>query len=201
MANLSKRLEAHFVACAALVGVGASIASAGTVWSGPVNIVIPDNIDGVYFNVVTGAQGTSGAGTAGWDINPYTASAGNFNLWGPTATTFLNLGGNYNLPGGTSIDAFGTYGRPGGATTVTGQIVLNSDQNLFGFQFVNEANAGATHFGWFRVRFGATPGEREITEYAYEDVERAPSLAGVVPTPASAALLALGVLGVGRRRR
>ena len=54
-------------------------ADAAIVYSGVVSISIPDNIDGVYLNVVTGASGA--VLPAGWDVNPYTAAAGQFNLW------------------------------------------------------------------------------------------------------------------------
>lgn len=202
MANLSKRLEAHFVACAAAAaGIGmVSTANAAITYSGPVNIVIPDNIDGIYMNVVTGANSPIAASAPGWDINPYTAAAGAFNLWGPTATTWANVGGNYNLPVGTPIDAAAAFGRPGGVS-VAPNFTLNSSNNYVGFQFANEGNGGATHYGWAQLSFGATPGTRSIVAYAYEDVAGARIGAGVVPAPASMALLALGGLAGARRRR
>lgn len=203
MANLSKRLEAHFVACAAAAAcVGAvSTANAAITYSGPVNIVIPDNIDGIYMNVVTAATGTSGGGVSGWDINPYTASAGWFNLWGPTTTTWANVADNYNLPFGTPINAGSSYNRPGGAANTGLQFNLNSTNNYVGFQFANEANGGATHYGWAQLSFGATYGERSIIGYAYEGTAGTGVGAGVVPAPASMALLALGGLAGARRRR
>ena len=39
-------------------------------------ISIPNNIDGVYLNVVTGASGASAAAAPGWDVNPYFNTAG-----------------------------------------------------------------------------------------------------------------------------
>ncbi len=208
MSNLAKRLETHFVACAAAAAVGAAFtgtANAGLQYSGPVSIVIPDNIDGLYMNVATGATGSTGAGVAGWDINPYTATAGansGFHLWGPTTTTWLNLGGIYNLPFGTLIDAGGTYGRPGGGTNLDVQVNLNSSNNYFGFNFINEGAGGGTHYGWIQVAFGAGVGDRSIVGYAYEDVAGAGLGAGVVPAPGSLALLGVGALGMaGRRRR
>ncbi|MCA9288902.1 MAG: PEP-CTERM sorting domain-containing protein [Phycisphaerales bacterium] len=199
MSNLSNRLQKHFVVCAAAAAAVATTAHAGVVYSGPVSIVIPDDFGGLYMDVVTGA--TAGAGFAGYDINPYSAGAPgtSFNLWGPTATTWLDIGGGtYNLPAGTAIGAGGTYGRPGGVS-IDPQMNLNSDNNYLGFNFINESLAGATNYGWVQLRFGADPGTREIIGYAYED-SGADIGAGVVPAPASMALLALGGL-VGRRRR
>lgn len=202
MMNLSKRLEAHFVACAAVAGVGmVGTANAGVVYSGPVSITVPDTIDGVYMNVVNGATGSSGAAVPGYDINPYSALAGQFNLWGPTATTWLNLGGQYNLTAGTTIGSGGTYGRPGGGTDLGPQMNLNSSNNYLGFQFAHEGNGGQTHYGWVQLAFGASAGDRTIIGYAYDDVAGASIGAGVIPAPGSIALLGIGALAAGRRRR
>jgi hypothetical protein len=214
MSKLAKRLDAHFVACAAAAGaaaVGVQSAEAGIVHSGPVNIVIPDTIDGVYMNVVTGAVTTTSPGPSGWDINPYSASAAgtSFNLWGPSVNTWFSTTGNvpagsgFILPAGTPISgAAAAFFRPGGvAAPGTSGLTFNSSNNLLGFRFVNEANANLVHFGWVRIAFGATIGDRAIVEYAYENVADTAINAGAVPAPGSLALLALGALGVAGRRR
>ena len=209
MSSLVKRLDAHFVACAAAAGAAVVAATpsaeAGIVHSGPVNIVIPDNIDGIYMNIVTGANNPVAASVPGWDINPYSASAGTFNLWSADTSTWLStsgvIGGPYKLANGTSIGPAGTYFRPGGGTNVGLEMTLNSNQNLLGFKFVNEGNGGATHFGWLRLQFGATAGTRSIVEYAYENVANTAIPAGAVPAPGSLALLALGAAGLAGRRR
>lgn len=200
-------------AFAATAGVGLvgeiPQASADIVWSGPVNIVIPDNIDGVYFNLVTGATGTSGATTPGWDINPYSASGtanASFNLWGPTAETWLNIGTletpQYVIPEGTSIGPGDLFGRPGGSAVVPPQITLNAP-NLFGVQFFfPEPGAGATtHYAWVEITFGAELGDRAITQYAYQSTPGTAILAGAIPEPSSLSVLALGALGLFARRR
>lgn len=198
-----KPATAAAVTAVALVATFASPAHAVLVYSGPVNIGIPDNIDGVYFNVVTGVSGTSGLSVPGWDINPYSAVTGSsFNLWGPTTTTWLSpsgvVGGTYTLAEGTSIGAAGAYFRPGGATNVGLQVTLN-DSNLFGFRFTNEAT-GATNYGWIEVTFGSTVGSRAITGYAYDNAGGA-VLAGVVPEPGTVALMLAGLAGVGAAAR
>jgi hypothetical protein len=197
-------------AAAAAAATGAGVvgpvenADAAVVYSGPVNIAVPNNIDGVYLNVVTGQTGSSGAGVPGYDINPYSAAAGNFNLWGPDTATWKSNGGviagPYNLPDGTVIDGTGTYFRPGGGTNVGLEMNLNSDRNCLGYEFVNEAGGG-THYGWVRFQFGADAGTRSIVGYAYDDVAGAGIGCGVVPEPAALGLLAMGAAGLAAARR
>lgn len=209
MSMLKERLNRHFATAAVAVGAATfgavQQANANIVHSGAVNIVIPDNIDGVYMNVVTGATGNLGGSVPGWDINPYSAVPGEFHLWGPTTTTWLStsgaIGGPYNLPGGTPIGPGGTFFRPGGGTNILPQMNLNSSNNLLGFQFANEANGGATHYGWMRVEFGASGGIRSIVEYAYEDVAGTAIGAGVVPAPGALALFGLAGVACARRQR
>ena len=204
MSALKSRLGRHFavVAAAAAAGGVAHDANASIIHSGPVNIVIPNNIDGVYMNVVNGATGSSGGSVAGWDINPYSATAGGFNLWGPTVNTWFAIGGQYNLAEGTMIEgAAAAFFRPGGGTNLAPQLNLNSDDNLFGFRFVNEANGNQVHFGWMRLDVGADAGVRAITEYAYSEVAGVGILAGAIPGPGALALIGLSGLVGSRRRR
>jgi hypothetical protein len=201
---------AGVAAATAIVSVMAALpAHASIVYSGPVNIVVPNNIDGVYLNLVTGATGSSGLATPGWDINPYTAgsSPNGFHLWGATTTTWLStsgfIGGPYPLAANTMIDASGTFTRPGGGTNVGTQVALNAP-NLFGVRFTNEAAGNAINFAWVEITFGATASERAITGWAYDD-SGAGIMAGVVPEPGTYALMLAGLAAVGgmvaRRRK
>ncbi len=196
-------------AVAASTGAGlvgdVSTASAAIVYSGATNIVIPDNLDGVYFNVVTGATGTAGGAVPGWDINPYTAGPANggFNLWGWSVNTWLSpsgaIGGPYVLPEGFLVDGSGTFLRPGGGTNIGPEITLNA-ANYFGFRFQNEALGNAINFAWVEITFGGSFAERSITRYAYEDTGSGIQV-GAVPEPSSLSVLALGAMGVLARRR
>lgn len=204
MTSIATRLDMHFTAMAAIgavagIGAIAQNTQAAIVSSGPVSIAVPNNIDGVYLNVVTGASGA--VGPSGWDLNPYSAAAGQFNLWSATTNTWLDNAGVFVIAGGTLIDGTGTFSRPGGGTNVGTQVTLNAS-NLFGFQFTNEAAAGQNQFGWIRIAFGATAADRTIVEYAYENTGAGIN-AGVVPAPtAGMGLLAMGGLGLlGRRRK
>src|SRR5262245_18636622 len=107
--NRSIRRQLGLAAGAVVLSLASSSSMAAFVDSGPVNIVIPDDIDGIYMNLVTGVSSNVAASAPGWDINPYSATgtATNFNLWGATTTTFFSSGGviagPYNLPCATSV--------------------------------------------------------------------------------------------------
>jgi len=209
LSRLDKVIGVGATAAAGLAAVGATeVAQGAIVQVTPgVPIVIPDNIDGVYMNVLNGATGSSGGAVAGWDINPYTAGAvgtGGLNLWGPTTTTWFPsdgvINGNYNLAIGTVIGGPSTgFFRPGGGHNVGPQMNVNSDLNCLGYRFTNEATGGI-HFGWIRLQVGATASTRAIVSYGYDDTPDTPIACGI-PEPSSLGLLALGALGLASRRR
>ncbi len=169
--SVKHKIKTHLAACT-LAGMAFSGSALGAiVYSGPVNIPIPDDIDGVYFNVVTGVTGSA----TGWDINPYSAIAGNFNLWGATTQTWFNTAGTitnasgYVLPLGTTIpNTVASFFRPGGGTNIGPVVNLNSSDNYFGIYFLNESTS-ANNVGWVQIQFGATAGTRAIVAYAYEN--------------------------------
>ena len=200
--KLASRLTRHFAAGAAIAAsatfMAADTASASVQYTA-VNLIVPNNIDGLYINVETLATGSAGSAVAGWDINPYSATSLTwFNATGtgmlryPGATT----GSAGNLAIGTIVGATGSYGS--GAVTVgaaAGNWQLNS-LNRFGFRFV--AADGLTHYGYGLMTVGAAITTRTITDIFYESV--AATSITVVPTPGAIALLGLAGLA-GRRRR
>jgi hypothetical protein len=215
-ARVDRMLGASTAMAAAAAGVGVvgptNTVDAGIVHSGPVNIAIPDNIDGVYMNLITGATGAGPV--TGWDINPYSAGTANastnFNLWGPDpGNTWLFTGtgalSQFVHPEGTLVAASQTFDRVGGTggtiQNTAPQITLNAN-NYFGVQFANEGT-GVNNFGWLKVTFGATLGSRAITEYAYENTGAPINIGQItaVPEPSTFALLAAGAAGLYAMRR
>lgn len=202
--NLKTRLTQHF-ALAAVATVAVSSANAQIVHSGIVNLSVPTTTNGLYLNVVTGQTNLPAGGTGstvpGWDINPWSSTG--FGLFSPAnpsggAYVITSTSNAANMAFGALIGAANTYGSNG--TTSIAQWNLNSDQNLVGFRFFNEANS-QIHYGWARFSFGSSVLTRTLVEYAYESTAGAAIGAGVVPAPSAMALLGLGGLVAGRRRR
>ncbi len=214
--SIKTRLDRHFVAFSAVAAAGAAVgfvenADAAIVHSGTVNLTIASSTNGLYLNVVTGVinepGNTGGASVPGWDINPWSSSAlSYFNPAAPAGGVYVQRtggGATANLPFGTLIGPASVYGSSPASTTGSEPHVLSSSSNIIGFRFQNEANANLVHYGWFRVSLDATlQGQpRTLVEFAYDNEAGRGIEAGVIPAPASAALLALGALGLAGRRR
>jgi hypothetical protein len=222
MKSVSDRLSRHFAACAAAAVAATAVTSgseAAIVYSGIQNIAVPATTDGVYLNLITGAN--SSAPVAGWHINP----------WG---TTGLRFGTNYPVPdtyyvgltpagsssGGTAVNlALGSLIKFDGTSTAgassmnaaygwsysgsaasfgiaTQQWKLNSDNYLGVLALEGD---GSVLKAWVRINVGATNLQRTIVDWGYE-LNGGDLVVGAVPSPGAAALLAIAGV-VGRRRR
>jgi hypothetical protein len=177
------------------------------IYSGPQNIPIPFNFDGVYVNPVTNVATLSepsnfdtspvfNLGFGGVDIS-------NTDLLRPV----VDAGGVVTkltpliLVDASSSFATGANGSsahmgPGPAQFAAGQ------PGYMGFAF-NFTTGGPTHYGWARIipRDSGAPGE--IVDWAYEDVPGAAITVGAVPEPAGVGLIGLAALFTlsGRRRK
>lgn len=191
-------------AVAAVAGTGlllmASQTHAVVIYSGVVNLAIQASTNGLYLNVVTGANNlpgsTAGSTVPGWDINLYGgAGLGFFNPATPTGGAYVVSSGTTvaNLASGTLVNAASTYSS--GGTTLVSQWNLSSANNLFGFRFVNEADS-QVYFGWARFSLSSTiTGTRSLVEYAYESVAGVGIAAGAIgPVPE---LTTFGMMGAG----
>lgn len=209
LSKFDKRwLGAGAAAAGAMAATQAS--EAAIVWSGVVNINIPSTTSGVYLNVVAGTTGASSA-LAGWDINPWSSTALNFfssTTSGQTvATNMRTLAGSTttyaNLAPGASIGPADPYSTNVGTQTLNAGSPLNfnSSNNCVGFRFQNE-QTGQIHYGTARISLGASAGvqPRAIVDYAYESTPGV-GIVACAPEPSSLALLALGAVGLIRRRK
>jgi hypothetical protein len=192
--SLITRLANHFAAAAAVAALATSV-EAQVVKSPFLAQVIPNNIDGLYINVETGAVGTASGAVAGWDLNPYGAASLNWFHSGSATMRFPTVvtGAAGNLNYSTVIDAAGSFNTATTAVTVgaaPGNWRLNGD-NYFGFRFT--AADAQVRYGWGRFTiFASISGpDRRIEEIYYESTPGTPIAIGAYGT-------ACGGLGFGQ---
>jgi hypothetical protein len=174
-------LAAASAAAAASISVQAAIVD-----SGPVNLPVTANIDGLYLNVVTGAS--ANGPVAGWDFNPY-ANATNLTFF--TSTTAANVNAVVGAAGvitaltpGATVGPANTFISPGNATT-TGTAFRQTGTAYAGIRFTNEAG-GTVHYGYVEMTTTAGTGfPAVVTRYVYDNTPNtAVTIAGgtVAPT-------------------
>jgi len=159
-------IAAVLAASSAMTGgsaMAAIICNAGTV-----PIAVPATTAGVYLNLVTGATGTSGSGTAGWDVNIW-ASSGNIRFYSTAASgsSYVGTGTVVDvLAAGTMIDASSTFNATGTSTSPGFQAGVTD--GYFGVRFLDQASA--TRYGWVRLTTTGTTGfPANMTAYCYQD--------------------------------
>lgn len=169
----------------AVVGLNAVAHAQLVTWLG-CNIPVPNNIDGVYINVETRQSGPTGASVAGWDINPYSA----------TALTWFNAAGTgmMRYPGVTTGSAGNLADRPdwvvgpsgsfGSGTVIVGSAPGNwhlNSVNMFGFRFI--ASDGLTRYGMgtFEIGSAINGADRMITNIFYEASPGVPIMQCLTP--------------------
>ncbi|MBX3692958.1 hypothetical protein [Dokdonella sp.] len=145
---------------------------------------IPDNIDGVYANLVTGAY--NNGSVANWDINFYNNSAG-LSFWtnpgtGPGTNQVVS-----STPGTADVLAAGATIGPGqtyNTSNVTGGTVpdalLGGGSGYIGVRFYNEVTS-AQNYGWVALTTTGPNGfPATITGFCYENTGAAIT-AGTTP--------------------
>ncbi len=182
---LAKRLASRTAVLleAAALCLCAAPAIAAVVDGPATNISVPATIDGVYINLVTGATGTTGGATAGWDLDPYSGSSVLKFFWPSTPATSsgaVAVGSTYTaLTVGASVSAASTFSVSTSGTTGT-PFVLEGD-NYLGFRFFNESTS-SINYGYARVQSGASGGfPATIVCYRYEDTGAAITVAACGP--------------------
>ena len=204
--TLGSRLAAYATAGAAVAITSAAVSSpAAIVYVDPTDISIPDTIDGIYINLVTGA--TSTTGLTGYDINPYDNGAG-LTFYGaasPSGVLATGVAGTsavaQKLTAGTTISATPTVGFYNQFQTV-GTAFQTPGLGYLGLRFLNEST-GVVNYGWVEVSSGtggAFPGfPASITRWAFENTGLSINAGQTtaVPEPGTTAALAMGALSLG----
>lgn len=168
--------RAVLLAAAAVASVASLSVQAAIIDSGPVSIVIPNNIDGIYFNVLTGTGGASGGGTPGWDINLYLTGGGLTFFWPATPA---------NSSGGAVAVAAGPYIAQANGATIGPASIFSvasggggdapfvnfrvAGDHTLGVRFFNETTS-AINFGYLTIRATAPTGfPATIIRFVYEN--------------------------------
>jgi len=203
----SSTLTLRMGLCAvALTAMAATVPANAVVISFTTPIAVPATLDGIYINFATGATGTSGPGTPGWDFNPYLSTALSF-FWNPTpvdssgGVATAATGGQYiDLALGTSVSAASVFTRIT-ASAATAQFQAIGAHTL-GFRFFNEGTS-AINYGYLTYQTAGSNGfPGTITGWSFDNTGAAIT---VVPEPGTALMLSLGALVIGmtalRRKR
>ena len=112
--KLGATIDTRLAAYAALAGIALAVpalSKADIIYSGIVNISVPNNFDGVYINFVTGQTGTTGSSVPGWNWNPYNGGSGLQFFWNgsPNGGLTLDTTTYAVLPNGTPISSANSY--------------------------------------------------------------------------------------------
>jgi len=197
--------------------LAAGSAQAVVVYSGAVNLAIPNTTAGLYVNVVNGTS-FSGPGTfpvlggpgANYDFNVFGSTTWSF--FSPTSTGQSAPTVPVTSRGYVSATTTGGVVGLSLGTLIDGSSIFNTGTPapmIIGFRFRNEgadlasAADDTVHFGWLRVQL--TPGAPgTLIDYAYESTPLVAIAAGVttvVPEPAAWMSMALGLVGLAGLRR
>lgn len=201
MAALARRFGPMALALASTAFAMADASAAVVTVNGPINV--PSTFDGLYLNLVTGASGSSGASTPGWDINPYNSGTALSFFWAGTPTASHGgvagsaTGPYLDLAPGTMISAASTF------TATTSSLQTTAFQtpgtHTLGFRFFNESTS-SINYGYMSLTSGGSNGfPLTINGWSYENSGGAISVA-VIPEPGTGLMLAAGALAIGALR-
>ena len=171
------KIRNSFVTKAALAAVAVCVASpaamAAIVCQSP-NLAIPNDISGVYLNLITGASGTSSGAAPGWDIDPYNNNAG-LTFYGAASPSGVLATGT---PGTTAVASALASGASVSPTPTpafynqfqtVGTNFQTAGTRFLGLKFQNEGT-GVPNYAWLEIVSGATAGfPATISRYCYQD--------------------------------
>lgn len=226
---LDRRLVAYAIASATVVG-GGSLAQAGIIRSGELNISMPANAP--LLNIDLDDDGAPDAvflltdsdniGSFVLAVRPH--STGSSNLAGIVVDGTVAVGKDAaaNLSGGFAIgDSLSSFNWSAISTstpmakiqtwdTISGAALVGNfpgaNEKYLGFRLHLSSNEDLVH-GWFKVStvgnlqdIGVS-GDIVIHEWAFESTPGAPITTGEVPEPTSLAIFALGGAGIAAWKR
>lgn len=209
-----KTLASHFAASVFAIAAVAAMASnaAAAIITTSTSIAVPNNFDGVYINLATGA--TSSTAFAGFDFNPYGSGNLLFYWGGGAGAGSLNAGvaattsGPYlDLATGALVSSASTFSASAnGANNETAAFLISGTHNL-GLRFLNEAT-GIVNYGYLTLTTTGTSGfPATITGWSYENtgagIVVGSATDGTVPEPSTIGMMAVGAMlvGLGERRQ
>ena len=181
---------------------------AAVIWSGPRDISLPSNINGVFVNLVTGtATTTTDLDFINTDINFFFGGDGILTGPGllPARTGTAPTDPIMLVSAGIPVDETMNFASPGfGASqghigAGPGQFPSGTE-GYFAFQF-DPSKTNNYAYGWMRVTLTDGSGPGTLHDWAYSNTPGEPVSVGVVPEPRTLALAGLGLALFAARRR
>ena len=157
--------SARFRVAAALLLSSVLPVAADVLYSNLQDLSIPTNFDGVYIDIESGTNDTSGT-TFDWDVNLFFGGIGVVNSTGfqPVRETAAGNSTLSNLAWGDTVNSSSTFdssGDAGGSTDHLGDTFTAGQEGYIGFELTGG------NYGWMRVVLDGS-GSALVKDWAYD---------------------------------
>ena len=205
------RIAARLGLCAiALAGtLGATTQASADIITFSTPIAVTNSFDGIYLNLLTGANGASGAATPGWDFNPYNSGTSLSFFWSATPSQASGVAstttGPYTaLVNGSTISSSSTFAQV--TATAAAAAFQPVGDHILGFRFYNESTASINYGYMMLSSAGSTGFPLTINSWSFDNTGAAITVVTTpVPEASSVMMISLGGLLLGavalRRQR